>query len=114
MPKPEMDFFNVDTIDWKAVEGTVGVKEKILSLDEETGSYTRLLLFEPGATGSSERLYHDFWEEVYILKGGFIDLTTEGTFLEGYYACRPPGMYHGPYAAPMGCMTFEIRTYVKV
>jgi hypothetical protein len=25
------------------------------------------------------------------------------------YACRPPGMLHGPYRVPRGCITFEIR-----
>jgi len=27
------------------------------------------------------------------------------------YACRPPGMPHGPWRAPEGCITFEIRYY---
>ena len=25
------------------------------------------------------------------------------------YACRPPGMRHGPWVAPDGCTTFEVR-----
>jgi hypothetical protein len=25
------------------------------------------------------------------------------------YACRPPGMRHGPYRVPRGCTTLEIR-----
>jgi hypothetical protein len=25
------------------------------------------------------------------------------------YACRPPGMLHGPYRVPKSCMTLEIR-----
>jgi hypothetical protein len=25
------------------------------------------------------------------------------------YACRPPGMVHGPYRVPGGCTTLEIR-----
>jgi hypothetical protein len=29
------------------------------------------------------------------------------------YACRPPGMPHGPWTAPTGCLTFELRYYKK-
>lgn len=112
MPKPELEFFDVENVEWTPVEGSPGIKERIVSRDEETGSYTRILWFDPG-TVTTERLVHDFWEEVYILKGGLLDLTTHQTFLEGYYACRPPGMYHGPYSVPVGCVTLEIRTFEK-
>jgi hypothetical protein len=33
------------------------------------------------------------------------------TFGAGMYACRPPRMPHGPWRAPSGCVTFEVRTY---
>jgi hypothetical protein len=29
------------------------------------------------------------------------------------YACRPPGMIHGPYRVPKGCVTLEMRYYKK-
>jgi hypothetical protein len=29
----------------------------------------------------------------------------------GMYACRPPGMPHGPWRSEDGCRTFEIRYY---
>jgi hypothetical protein len=35
------------------------------------------------------------------------------TYLPGFYACRPPGMTHGPYEIPYGCVTFEIRYHKK-
>ena len=35
------------------------------------------------------------------------------TFTAGMYACRPPGMVHGPYRVPRGCTTLELR-YGKV
>ncbi len=31
------------------------------------------------------------------------------TFGAGMYACRPPGMPHGPWHSPDGCLTFEVR-----
>lgn len=113
MPKKEMEFFDVDVIPWKPVKGfPSGVYEKILSHDPETGSYTRLLKFEAGVE-TKETLIHDFWEEVYILKGSLIDTAKKLTFPEGSYACRPPGMKHGPYQVPFGCITFEIRYYIS-
>lgn len=112
MPKPEIEFIDTDThYNWRPVEGdTLGIKEKILSVDPNTKSYTRLLKFTPGIR-TSETLVHDFWEEVFILEGELIDLKKNQTFCQGFYACRPPGMTHGPYSIPRGCVTFEIRYY---
>ena len=42
-----------------------------------------------------------------------IDMAKKETYTEGMYACRPPGMKHGPYQVPVGCITFEIRYYRK-
>ena len=111
-----MEFFDVDKISWKPLkptagyEGVSGVYEKILSIDEETGFYTRLIKYEPGLD-TNETFQHEFWEEVYIPKGGLIDKHLNQTFTEGMYACRPPGMKHGPYSAPLGCVSLEIRYY---
>lgn len=111
MCKEEREFFDVSAVDWQAVEGGPdGAYEKILSRDSETGSYTRVLRFDPGVE-TVETLSHDFWEEVYILRGGLIDRGKGETFVEGMYACRPPGMKHGPYDCPVGCVTLEIRYY---
>lgn len=112
MPKPEIEFADVDTRwEWRRVEGdTLGIMEKILSMDPETRSYTRILKFPPGIK-TQETLVHDFWEEVLILEGELIDLGKKQTFGAGFYACRPPGMKHGPYEIPRGCVTFEIRYY---
>ena len=70
MPKPEIEFKDYDTEWlWRPVEGdTLGIKEKILSEDPETGDYTRMLKFPPGIE-TSETLVHDFWEEVLIVEG---------------------------------------------
>ncbi|RLA94469.1 MAG: hypothetical protein DRG55_01715 [Deltaproteobacteria bacterium] len=112
MAKPEIEFCDPEVnFQWRPVEGSVpGIYEKILSRDPETGNYTRLLKFLPGVR-TSEVLVHDFWEEVIILKGELVDLGKDETYGEGFYACRPPGMKHGPYFVPRGCITFEIRYY---
>ena len=113
MAKPEIEFTDCDiAFEWRIVDESLGIREKILSHDPETGDYSRLLKFPPGIeTGST--LVHDFWEEVVILEGSLYDKAKQETYLEGYYACRPPGMTHGPYSIPYGCTTFEIRYYQK-
>lgn len=112
MPKPEMEFTDpAVAFLWQPVPGgPAGLMEKILSRDPEAGGYTRLLKFPAGFKGT-EVLTHDFWEEVLILEGSLHDVTLDRSFLAGFYACRPPGMRHGPYECPGGCLTFEIRYY---
>ena len=107
MAKPEIEFTSVDTLPWLPVAGYPdGVHERILSADEATGFVTRLVRFDPGVETTGV-LAHDFWEEVYILDGCFVQ--GEQVFTAGMYACRPPGMQHGPFRTPEGCLTFEVR-----
>lgn len=118
MPKPEMEFWDPFLVDkrdrWTPVEGVEGLTEIILAKDDDTGSYTRLLKFKPGTDTTPQGVQkHDFWEEVLIYEGALHDLTLDQTFGKGEYACRPPGMAHGPWVTPDGCITFEIRTYER-
>lgn len=98
-------------VEWTPALGGIvpGLLERILS-SEAPGIATRILRFDPGVDTSKAGVQtHDFWEEVYILEGSLHDLTLNQTFPKGTYACRPPGMPHGPWRAPEGCMTFEVR-----
>jgi hypothetical protein len=110
-PKPEIEFSPVDDWEWTPVPGGVaGQVERILASDADGGVATRMLRFEPGCdTSANGVVVHDFWEEVYILEGSLHDLSLDETFPAGTYACRPPGMEHGPWRAPDGCTTFEVR-----
>ncbi|HEY3110392.1 MAG TPA: cupin domain-containing protein [Chloroflexota bacterium] len=112
MAKPEREFFPVTDIEWTPVgDGSVpGLYERILAKDPQTGLATRMLRFDPEADSTPNGAQvHDFWEEVYILDGALHDLTLGQTFPKGTYACRPPGMRHGPWVAPDGCITIEVR-----
>lgn len=112
MPKPTFEFFAVESVPWTPASGgsIPGLYERILATDAWTGVATRILRFDPGTdTSSAGAQVHPFWEEVYILDGSLHDLTLRETFPRGTYACRPPGMPHGPWAAPEGCLTFEVR-----
>lgn len=115
MPKPEYEFFvPTDRFSWTPIEGCEGLEEIVLSKDEDTDDYTRLLRFAPGTdTTPLGEQRHDFWEEVWIVSGGIHDLGLKQTFTEGMYACRPPDMPHGPWTAPEGCITFELRYHAK-
>jgi ChrR-like protein with cupin domain len=112
MPKPEREFFPVDEVAWTPAMGgqVAGLYERILATDSGSGVATRMLRFDPGTnTSAAGPQVHPFWEEVYILEGSLHDLSLNQTFVKGTYACRPPGMSHGPWIAADGCLTFEVR-----
>ena len=115
MSKPEFEFFPATDVNWTPVPGnTSGLYERILARDPKTGVATRILRFSPGAdTSANGTLTHDFWEEVYILEGSIHDIPLGKTFCAGMYACRPPGMKHGPWKTEEGCTTFEVRYYLR-
>ena len=119
MPKPEREFSRPDELPWEAVEGSSGggaggrgVTQKILSRDADSGDVTRLLRMEAGVQ-TADTISHDFWEEVWILEGELIDVGKQQRFTAGMYACRPPGMLHGPYRVVSTCTMFEVRYYKR-
>jgi hypothetical protein len=112
MSKPELEFEPAEGVDWTPCDGNVdGLWERVLSsTGERGGPVTRILRFDPGIdTTPNGVMVHDYWEEVYILEGDLTDLTLGETFTAGMYACRPPGMRHGPWTTEHGCRTFEVR-----
>ncbi len=112
MAKPEMEIQNVDHIPWQPVTGGgvsgAGSYEKILSMDPETGNFTRLLRVEAGVE-TAETLSHDVWEEIYIIEGKYIDKGKNITLTTGMYGCRPPGMKHGPYKFLESSLMLEMK-----
>src|SRR5256714_6827405 len=99
MAKPEREFFSVEHVAWTPAQGglVAGLYERILATDPQTGVATRMLRFDPGTdTSAAGPQVHPFWEEVFIVEGSLHDLTLDQTFVKGTYACRPPGMAHGP------------------
>lgn len=108
--KKQQEIHEIESIPWKQVEGSPGVYEKILNTDPETGSFTRLVRYAPG-TETKEILKHDFYEELFVISGTYVDMGKNLTLKEGYYGYRHPGMQHGPYRSPGGMVTFEIREY---
>ena len=107
--KHELEFFDAESVEWAPIAD--GLSERILSGDPATGNYSRMLRFHPGVV-TGETLTHEYWEEVWIVSGAIRDLRLDQEFTAGMYACRPPGMPHGPWESPNGCETFEVRYHM--
>lgn len=114
MAAEHKEFHVVDLSDgWETPPGyPAGIQQKILSgaLDEagRQGRRTRLLRFLPGAF-TTRPFVHEYWEEVYLMAG---DLIVGGErFLPPTYACRPPGVHHGPFQSETGCLLLEIHYF---
>lgn len=110
MNKPELEFHE-PSVGWQMINGDAerGIWEQILAADPLRGDSTLLQRYDPGAdTTAGGVIVHDYWEEVMILSGELTDLTLGKTFTAGMYACRPPGMAHGPYASGRGCRMLVI------
>jgi hypothetical protein len=117
------EFRTVDMAEgWGLPEGYKpggGVDEKILAgaLDDvaKRGSRTRLLRFQPGVF-TTKPFVHDYWEEVFLVSGDLsVGNDENGNGGEAFspftYACRPPGVYHGPFKSNGGCLLLEIHYY---
>ncbi|MGB9112948.1 MAG: cupin domain-containing protein [Acidimicrobiales bacterium] len=108
MTKPTLEF-HAPAGEWVPT-GIDGQTEQILAADPERAVQTRLLKFSAGTdTSPSGTLAHDFWEEIYILSGEITDIRLGLSFSAGNYACRPPGMEHGPWRSENGALLFEVR-----
>ena len=110
MDKPELEF-QIPDGEWRPAGGPVeGINEMILSASADSPDHTRILRFDPGVDSSENgALTHEFWEEVYIVSGDLTDLRLDQTFTAGMYACRPPGMPHGPWTSEAGVLMVEFR-----
>ncbi len=120
-PKQHLEFVKVDLgSGWEPPEGyPPGFWQKLLASDideaRKKGSRTRLLKIDPGAF-STEPFVHDHWEEVYLVQGDLVvgnDRQGKGgkQAFAPTYACRPPGVHHGPFASRDGCILHEIHYY---
>lgn len=122
--KEHREFFPIDMNGpgWRLPEGYppgLGVDELILAGNLDTirkaGNRTRLLRFKPGVF-TKQPFVHDYWEEVFLVQG---DLTVGNdqygqggeAFVAPTYACRPPGIYHGPFKSVGGCLLLETHYY---
>ena len=86
------------------------VAERVLARDAASGMLTRLLRWEPGFDSTAAGpVSHPYVEEVLVLSGSMRDVRLDAVFGAGCYACRPPGMVHGPWVSEEGCVMLETR-----
>jgi len=108
--KSPTGFQDSELLAWEPEAGIDGLYSKTLTRCAETGSYTRLLKFVPGTNTTSAGVQaHDHLEELLVIEGAIFDLTLEQNFTAGMYANRLAGMDHGPWVAPAGAVTLELR-----
>ncbi|MBY8882415.1 cupin domain-containing protein [Actinacidiphila acidipaludis] len=107
--KDEREFFAADSLPWR--DGPQpGTAEKVLGQDEDDPDVlTRLARWSPGYATAAGVIRHEWAEEVYLLEGDLYDVSLDETFHAGHFACRPPGMPHGPYRTTGGCVMLEVR-----
>jgi hypothetical protein len=99
-----------NTAQWQPISGMEGMAEELtLSVDENTGEYTRLTRFHPGAdTTAFSGKSHLYPEEVFIVSGRLYDAAFDMWLEPGHYASRPPGESHGPFKTDTGCVVLEL------
>ncbi|NJR32034.1 MAG: hypothetical protein HC778_03140 [Chamaesiphon sp. CSU_1_12] len=114
MPKSTIVYWNPlspdNTQKWTPISGFEGaIEELTLSLDPDSGEYTRLTRFHSGADttllGSKS---HNYPEEIFIISGRLYDKAFDLWLETGHYASRPPGEIHGPFTTDIGCIVLEI------
>jgi ChrR Cupin-like domain len=95
---------------WQPVPGLEGIAEDLtLSLDPDSGEYTRLTRFQAGAdTTAGGSKSHHYPEEIFIVSGRLYDCACDRWLESGDYASRPPGEIHGPFKTDVGCVVLEI------
>lgn len=95
---------------WQPVSGLEQAAEELtLSIDVQTGEYTRLTRLHPGAdTTSFGAKSHNYPEEIYIVSGRLYDQAFDMWLETGHYASRPPGEIHGPFKTDIGCVVLEM------
>jgi len=114
MPKSIATYWNLlspeNNEKWNPIPGFEDVIEELtLSLDRDSGEYTRLTRFHSGAdTTALGGKSHDYPEEVFIVSGRLYDQAFDTWLESGHYASRPPGEIHGPFKTNTGCVVLEI------
>lgn len=113
MSRPSVEFTDYRKFKREKIDGKVdGLYQRVISQDEKGKDMVRIMEFEPGTDTTPNGIQvHDYWEEVFIMDGSFIDITLDKEFSKGMIASRPPGMEHGPWKSPNGCILYEVRYY---
>lgn len=96
--------------DWETIEGSDGnLSQLTLSMDPESGDYTRLTKFKDGYSSKGfGAKSHNYPEEIFVVSGRLYDEAFDVWLEPGHYASRPPGEIHGPFVADGEVVILEI------
>jgi quercetin dioxygenase-like cupin family protein len=114
MPKSTVTYWNPLSLahqgQWQPISGLEQMAAELtLSVDPETGEYTRLTRFSPGAdTAQFGAKSHPYPEEIFVVSGCLYDQAFDQWLETGHYASRPPGEVHGPFKTDVGCVVLEV------
>lgn len=114
MPKSTVTYWNTlaasNHSKWIPIKGMESMAEELtLSMDVNTGEYTRLTRFLPGAdTTAFGGKAHAYPEEIFVVSGRLYDAAFDLWLETGHYASRPPGERHGPFKTETGCVVLEV------
>uniref|UniRef100_A0A7S2X6J2 ChrR-like cupin domain-containing protein n=1 Tax=Lotharella oceanica TaxID=641309 RepID=A0A7S2X6J2_9EUKA len=108
--KPELEFGDIST-NLRQQPVVDGISTLVLSEDKKSGDQTVLMKLHAGYETHTKSC-HEYWEEVYILEGSLYDKAKKIYIRPGMYACRPPGMIHGPYIASESCTMIVVSRHV--
>ncbi|MDD4912348.1 MAG: cupin domain-containing protein [Sideroxydans sp.] len=114
MPKSTATYWNPllasNQTNWIPIKGMETMAEELtLSIDLDTGEYTRLTRFLPGAdTSAAGGKSHAYPEEIFVVSGRLYDAAFDMWLETGHYASRPPGEKHGPFKTETGCVVLEV------
>jgi hypothetical protein len=97
-------------VGWTAVPGMAGIaEERLLSIDPETGEYTKLTRFLPGCdTTTLGAKIHPYPEEIFVVSGRIYDATFDRWLEPGDYISRGPFEIHGPFKTDEGAVVLEL------
>jgi hypothetical protein len=110
--KQQFEFFDAALPEWDAPDVAAGVFVKTLTSCPDTGSYGRLVKFQPGAT-EPERLHGEMnRSELWIVSGALHNRETGVTHPGGSYGNLDVDLVDGRWSSPYGCLVFEVRNLV--
>jgi len=83
---------------------------EILLHKHRDGSYTHLLRVRKGVV-FPEPVKHDYFEEVYYVRGEMLNTKTREKVRAGMYVLHKPHEPHGPFKCLKECLILEFRYY---
>jgi anti-sigma factor ChrR (cupin superfamily) len=103
LPPLASRFVQVAGLPWEDTR-FVGVQQKVLVVDRDSGLVTALMKFAPGAKLPDHE--HVLIEQTYVLEGSLV--CGEGECKAGEFVWRPAGSRHEAWAGPQGGLMLAI------